>query len=227
MNLRRPAPWFASLSALLLAPLPAQALTADPALPAPGFYTNEEDAYFTAERGDAAPPWTGVEIAARPDGPQWRRIDRFGAPLGDWDSGPLLGGKARLEGDRLVLSDAGGGGTILQRGRPFTCWMSIRKEAPKADGSADWTFDRGLKTHDQGGRVRAGGGASGAAEAIIRLRNVVWPAPSTNKPSLVLYVFRPDDPDRAVSYSWADPDAKLVGINLRWMQASCSRDAGE
>ena len=28
---------------------------------------------------------------------------------------------------------------------------------------------------------------------------------------------------RAVSYGWADPGAKRLGINLRWMQASCSQ----
>jgi hypothetical protein len=215
--------------------LPLFALTAAPALsaadapvPAPGIYTNEEDVYFTAERGGSAPPWTGVEIAARPDGVQWRAIDRFAAPLGEWRTGPVLDGRAAATADgRLILTVDGGTATELRPARPFTCWIAVKKEAPKADGSDDWTFDRGLKTHDQGGRTRAGGGTSGAPEAIIRLRNVVWPAPSSNRPSLVLYVFRPDDMNRAVAYSWADPDAKRIGINLRWMQASCNRDGSD
>ncbi|MFN3865002.1 MAG: hypothetical protein ACK4RT_12055, partial [Erythrobacter sp.] len=61
-----------------------------------------------------------------------------------------------------------------------------------------------------------------APDLSIRLRNVTWAKGSRNKPSLVLYVHK-DDPERAESYSWASPDASLVGINLRWVQASCSR----
>ncbi|MEY4269391.1 MAG: hypothetical protein RLZZ58_607 [Pseudomonadota bacterium] len=217
--------WMIPLFALA-APAIAHAAEAPP--PSPGIYTNEEDVYFTAERGDSAPPWTGVEIAARPDGVQWRPIDRFAAPLGTWRTDPLLDGRASItETGALTLTLADGSATELRPSRSFTCWMSVKKDVPKADGSEDWDFVRGLKTHDQGGRTRAGGGDSGAPEAIIRLRNVIWPAPTTNRPSLVIYVFRPEDPNRAVSYSWADPDAKRIGINLRWMQASCTRDGSE
>ena len=45
---------------------------------------------------------------------------------------------------------------------------------------------------------------------------------SRNKPSLVLYVHK-DDPVRAESYSWAAPASTMIGINLRWVQGSCSR----
>ena len=54
----------------------------------------------------------------------------------------------------------------------------------------------------------------------IKMRNVIWPSGS-NRPSLVLYAYRPEE-DRAVSYAWADPSAERIGINLRWMQASCT-----
>ena len=93
----------------------------------------------------------------------------------------------------------------------------------KEDGSTDWVFARDLELHDQGGRVTAGGGDSGAEPVTLRMRAVHWPAPSTNRPSLVLYVHK-QDPDRAESYSWADIDARRVGLNLRWMQASCTID---
>ena len=76
-----------------------------------------------------------------------------------------------------------------------------------------------------------GGGLSGGLIALalarhrpdvtIRLRNVTWAKGSPNKPSLVLYVHK-DDPVRAESYSWADPQSSMIGINLRWVQASCS-----
>jgi len=111
----------------------------------------------------------------------------------------------------------------LRRARPTTCWGTVPKTRRKADGSEDWLFVAGLKLHDQGGRALFGGGDTGAPPVIIRMRNVVWPS-GTNKPSLVLYVHKPKNPDHAESYSWADPEAKRIGINLRWMQASCSID---
>jgi hypothetical protein len=127
----------------------------------------------------------------------------------------------------IALRLANGSETTLRRARPFTCWLTVKRDRPKPDGSEDWLFQAGMKTHDQGGRLRLGGGDSGAPEAIIRIRNVVWPPPTRNRPSLVLYVFTPDDMNRAVAYGWADPGAVRVGINQRWMQASCTLDGAE
>ena len=128
----------------------------------------------------------------------------------------------RIDAQGMTLRLADGRETRLLRARPFTCWISVKRDAAKPDGSEDWLFQSGMQTHDQGGRLRLGGGDTGAPEAIIRLRNVVWPQPSSNRPSIVLYVFTPDDMNRAVAYGWADPGAVRVGINQRWMQASCT-----
>ncbi|MGQ3178659.1 MAG: hypothetical protein ACT6SC_13780, partial [Blastomonas fulva] len=122
--------------------------------------------------------------------------------------------------------------TLLRRARPFTCWLTVKRDAAGSAGATsenneDWLFKSNMRTHDQGGRLWLGGGDSGAPEAIIRIRNVVWPEPTRNRPSLVLYVFTPDDTNRAVAYGWADPGAVRVGINQRWMQASCTLDGAE
>jgi hypothetical protein len=63
-------------------------------------------------------------------------------------------------------------------------------------------------------------GDSGAPEAIIPIRNVIWPPMTRKRPSLVLYTFTPNDMDRAVTYSWTDPCAVRMGINQCWTQAS-------
>jgi hypothetical protein len=120
---------------------------------------------------------------------------------------------------RLRLTD--GSETILKRAREVQCWAAVPKKEPKEDGSTDWLFVQKLALHDQGGRVTVGGGDSGAEAVTLKMRAVHWPAPSTNRPSMVLYVHK-GDPDHAESYSWADIDASRVGINLRWMQASCT-----
>ena len=109
--------------------------------------------------------------------------------------------------------------------RSATCWAASLKAKPKADGSEDWHFVRGLKLHDQDGRVAVPSSA-GSRPVVLRMRNVYWQE-GPNRPSLVLYVHTPDNLDRAVSYSWADPRATRVGINLRWMQASCTIDQAQ
>lgn len=208
----------------LLAPLALLLGAAAPASLPAGTYTNEEDRYFAGERGDPAQPdWLGIEV--RQDG-QWRSVDVFGKPLGEWRNAAIPG-LSFADGGKLTVTGSKGMPTELRRGDPFTCWISVKRHAAKPDGSPDWLFQRGMLLHDQGGRIAVGGGTSGAPGVIFRVRDVVWPATSTNKPSLVLYVHRPDEPDKAVSYVWADPKADLIGINLRWVQGSCSREGAK
>lgn len=188
------------------------AAAAQEALP-PGIWTNIEDAYFAEEEGRARPEPILLEVGADA---RWRSIDAFGTPKGEWQAGPI---------PDLAKRDGGSGwgvaGSEIRRAATFTCWVSVRKFAAKPDGTPDWTFKSGLVIFDQGGRaVIAGEGL--APDVTIRLRNVTWASGSRNKPSLVLYVHK-DDPERAESYAWASPDASLVGINLRWMQGSCTR----
>ncbi|RJY10063.1 hypothetical protein [Aurantiacibacter aquimixticola] len=180
-------------------------------MPAPGIWTNMEDHYFAEEEGREQADWVSYEIA---ENGRWREVDAFGEPLGDWrpDSIP---GLSRRDEDGWQI-----GQSELRRARPFQCWISIRKFAGNPDGSEAWTFQRGLSVFDQGGRIFVSGDGE-APDVTLRMRNVTWARGSSNRPSLVLYMHR-DDPERAESYSWTSPDAALIGINLRWVQASCA-----
>ena len=209
-SMTRFSPTWLAFAPLLLGAVPAPTFS-------PGTYTNEEDRYFAAERKAAiVPDWMGIEVAA--DG-KWRRIDMFGKAQSEWQQGrqPMHDSQGKI-----MAMSGNGAETELRRGTPFRCWLSLRRTADKPNGSADYAFAGGLTLHDQGGRAMASD--PGAPGVVIRLRQVIWPPPSTNKPSLVLYVHRPEEPDKAVSYAWADPAAKLIGINLRWVQGSCSRE---
>lgn len=202
---------------VLIAAAPVQGSIPPPSESFGVAYTNEEEVYFKKEAKQAAPPW----LSARVDDATGsiRFVDGYGrdaaAPKGTWIQTDSAATR--------LFRFADGSLTMLRRARPLTCWGSIPKTQKKADGSDDWYFVSGLKIHDQGGRVLFGGQKTGAPPVILRIRNVVWPT-GPNRPSLVLYVHKPDAPDRADAYSWADPDAKRIGINLRWMQASCSID---
>ncbi len=175
----------------------------------PGVYTNEEQAYFSTDSGKPV-PWVGIAVDT---GGAVRRVDAFGASTA---GAPPSGFAATADGYDASL---GGMAVQLQRGRVFTCWASVPLRALK-DGKQDWWFKSGLVLHDRGGRVEAMTDEYPPQHYTLRMRNVVWPS-GPNQPSLVLYVHG-DDPDHAISYSWADPAAKRVGINLRTMQASCA-----
>lgn len=110
----------------------------------------------------------------------------------------------------------------LKKVRPFRCWLSVRREGVAAEEPSAWTFDRDIAVHDGGELVWTATGARQAAVGL-KIRRPVWPS-GPNQDSLVLYVHdrAAEDPEQAVSYSWADPGAERIGINLRWMQASCS-----
>jgi hypothetical protein len=208
----------AVLMPLLAAAQPTATAPRAPAVPmAAAIFTNEEEVYFDGEAKRVPAPWIGVEIAA---GGGTTFIDRFGQVVRPVPHKAFAYGDDR---SRLKVTLADGRVTELRRARPVTCWGSVPKTTKKPDGTDDWYFVRGIKLHDQGGRAQFGGGDTGAPPVIIRMRNVIWPS-GPSQPSLVLYVHKPETPDRAESYSWADPQAKRIGINLRWMQASCTID---
>ncbi len=101
-----------------------------------------------------------------------------------------------------------------RKARRFECWMTAMQRA------GEWTFRRGLEIYDQGGMVWLETEEEAPQQVGIKMRNVRWPY-GNNRPLLVLYAYRPNE-DHAVSHAWADPSAQRIGINLRWMQASCT-----
>ncbi len=129
--------------------------------------------------------------------------------------------QARDEQGGYVFGNKAGEPVKARKLRDFSCWVSTLKPGSDGEDPANWTFAAGLPIHDQGGRLWLEPGAQAHVKVGLKMRNVEWPY-GRNQPSLVLYVYDEANPDKAVSYSWADPDATRVGVNLRWMQASCS-----
>lgn len=186
----------------------------------PGTYTNEEEVYFEKEAGRIPPPWIGLRVSRDGNRSMIASVNAYGQATED--SFEILASTANM----ITAKFGKDSKTSLRLARDVTCWAAVPKAHKKADGSEDWYFISGLKMHDQGGRVRFGGEASGATEVILRMRNIVW-ASGPNRPSIILYVHTPDAPERALSYVWGDPDVGRLGVNLRWMQASCTISKGE
>ena len=115
----------------------------------------------------------------------------------------------------------------LRRARGFSCWTAVLRGAEHGDSGAGaapsaWFFQREQWIHDQGGELTITTDETPARQVTLRLRRVEWPF-GTNRPSLTLYVLEEGN-ERPVSYAWGEYDAERLGINLRWLQASCTYD---
>jgi CpeT/CpcT family (DUF1001) len=116
----------------------------------------------------------------------------------------------------------------LVKARAFRCWSFVLRGAKHGDsgqGNQNWQVFRDILIHDQGGTATVNTDETPPRAFFLKMRNVEWPY-GTNRPSLTLYVHQAGD-DRAVSYAWADEGAERVGVNLRWLQASCTLTPGD
>lgn len=169
------------------------------------------------------------EVQWQRDGAQFRGkatgdacADLFPRPV---DGGALNVTMVKSKDDFWVTATRGAqqSEARLRRARPFECWAAILRGAEHGDsgqGMSDWDFRRNVTLHDQGGEAELITDEEVPRRVRLRLRNVDWPY-GTNRPSLTLYVLEGDS-DRAVSYAWNEGNAERIGINLRWLQASCT-----
>lgn len=161
----------------------------------------------------------------------WRRVGAsfVGQPQGA-DCAPVFPGLLTLAADGIDIERPDGRpADRFRRARPFVCWVAVLRGARHGDQGAgakdnDWFFTRNVWLHDQGGLAAIMTDETPKREIRLRLRRVAWPS-GPNRPSLTLYVLEPGNA-RAVSYAWGEHDANRLGINLRWMQASCTHEPG-
>ena len=123
----------------------------------------------------------------------------------DTDGNYIYGNKARIHHKN-------------NRATGFNCWVAPRKK------NGEYGFVNNLRIHDEGGWIRLESEDYEFEKIGLRMRNVVWPT-GNNRPSRVLYAYQNGDEENAVSYAWTSPDEPRIGINFRWVQASCTEGA--
>lgn len=122
----------------------------------------------------------------------------------------------------VTLSEASGSDYQLHRVRNFECYADI----PGVGGGRAEPYERydGFKIHDQGDA--AWFTSKEGRELGISLFLVDWPINNYEgvftRDSFVIYVSEKIDGERKeLGYAFTVPDADRVGINLKWMLASC------
>ncbi|MBF2754525.1 MAG: hypothetical protein ISN29_04620 [Gammaproteobacteria bacterium AqS3] len=142
----------------------------------------------------------------------------------------------------LVLAGCGGapesaepGGSpdeshLAEAPAEFTGWIAVRRDltdealAPgyfsreELEGGEGWARITGLRWSSAGSRVPVviDGEATGYE---VELHQVSY---GGRVPVLKLAVYR-EGVEMALAYTWAAPDSRRIGINLRWMQAGLTR----
>ena len=133
--------------------------------------------------------------------------------------------RAMVLSDRQLwvsMSDEPGQNFQMHRIREFECYADI----PGVGGGRDIPYDRyeGFRTHDQGGAVWFE--SKEGRKLGISLLLVDWPINNYEgiftRDSFVIYVSEEVDGVRKEhGYAFTVPDADRIGINLKWMLASC------
>ena len=135
-----------------------------------------------------------------------------------------LPGEIVLSDRQLWISLNGDAGSDYQlhRVRRFECYADI----PGVGGGRDEPYDRyeGFHIHDQGGA--AWFTSKEGRELGISLFLVDWPINNYEgiftRDSFVIYVSeRVDGERKELGYAFTVPEADRIGINLKWMLASC------
>ena len=129
----------------------------------------------------------------------------------------------RIGPTHLLATYRGKGGERThqaRRAQPYRGWIALQRRRidPQA-AEDDYIFLKDLRLHDEGFivSIKDGEQPTGYALELARLTYQ-----STRTAVLKLGVIKQAS-GRTLSYSWAEPGAKRIGINLRWIQAGLTK----
>lgn len=117
----------------------------------------------------------------------------------------------------------------LERARTFECTANV----PGVGGGRDIPSRRygPFQTHDLGGTARFQTEGEEVRDLTITLRRVAWPinnlAGRFTRDSMVVYLTETTSEEEAKShgYTFTEPDAQRLGLNLHWILVYCYRES--
>ncbi len=152
--------------------------------------------------------------------PQQFRAQRAGACPDDMPQSIILGQQQLW----WYPSAEGAGALEFHRARQFECYVDM----PGVGGGRDIPYTRydGIVLHDRGATHWFMTDEDPSREIGITLWQVDWPINNYKgvftRDSLVIYVSeKVDEGSKEHGYAFVEPDAERVGINLKWLLATC------
>ena len=121
----------------------------------------------------------------------------------------------------LLTTPVCGGASELEKITYYKGWMALKKHRvePEADLS-EWIFTRIERMHNQGQKIPLLDESGNQTGYTLSLESLVYQ--ETQTPVLKIGVID-DRTGYTLSYSWADPASRRIGLNVRWFQAGLTR----
>jgi len=130
-----------------------------------------------------------------------------------------IGDRAEDEDGNYIFGNKLGIPHKLQRSRDFACWGVVAPEGSKEFEGG--TILRGLTLHDQGGRYEIVTNDAEPRHFRLELEQRVYAG--EQRVEVLKIAIYGEDEEKSLAYSWAEPDSKNIGMNLRWFQGGCTR----
>jgi hypothetical protein len=120
------------------------------------------------------------------------------------------------EEGKPVFGDAKRSHHINRKVRYYDGWAAMKRGGKKAEAdSKDWVGVRGLRLHNEGRTIKLVSDSGEALGYSVQLARLTYQ--NTTTPILKLALID-DATGKTLSYAWAEPDGKRLGINLGWLQ---------
>jgi hypothetical protein len=113
----------------------------------------------------------------------------------------------------------------LKRCRFFKAWLAIRTNEPKEGEKEQFISIRNVTVHDQGARFQCVGEQDGkpvTTKYWAELSQVIYQTGL----GVMKYAIYEEGKEKAIAYTWTNPEAKQIGINMRSIQGSATLKEG-
>ena len=121
----------------------------------------------------------------------------------------------------LFIAPVYGTPSELEKATYYKGWMAVKKHMVEPDADlSEWIFARIERMHNQGQKIPLLDDSGNKTGYTLSLEAVIYQ--ETRVPVLKVGVID-DRTGYTLSYSWADPEAHRVGLNVRWFQAGLTR----
>lgn len=121
----------------------------------------------------------------------------------------------------LFIAPVSGIPSELEKVTYYKGWMAVKKHRVEPDADlSEWIFARIERMHNQGQKIPLLDESGNKTGYTLSLESLTYQ--ETQVPVLKVGVID-DNTGYTLSYSWADPASRRVGLNVRWFQAGLTR----